>query len=204
MNAVRWWLVVGWLGLLAGAVGQPKLRLETGHLNMAAVGSARLSADGATILTTWSEESVRIWDAATGRVLRQLSDDTGGVNGASFSPDGQQVVTASNDHSARLWDVATGREIRRFVGHQGAVNSASFSTDGRLVLTASDDMTARIWDAITGREIRHLKGDQGGVHLASLSTDGRFVVTRAAIRHGCGTWPGAASFADLAGKERRS
>src|SRR3990170_1404202 len=126
--------------------------------------SASFSPDGRRIVTASHDRTAKIWDTATGQLIRTLQGHRNVVCAASFSPDGQRVVTASRDGTAKIWDVATGQLIHTLQGHQGGVYSASFSPDGRWVVTASDDHTARIWDAATGQVIHTLQGHQGAIY----------------------------------------
>jgi WD40 repeat protein len=138
--------------------------------------SAVFSPDGKKVVTASSDETARIFDAETGKELRQLNGHNYFVCCASFSPDGKKVVTASNK-TARIWDAETGKELRQLNGHTDDVRSASFSPDGKKVVTASTDKTARIWDAETGKELRQLKGHTSWVRSASFSPDDKKVVT---------------------------
>ena len=143
-----------------------------------AVSSVAFSADGRRIVTATASYggSPQIWDAETGKKLRQLSGQQDVVVRAAFSADGRRIVTATFDGTARIWDAETGRELRALDGHKGTVFSAVFSADGRRIVTASEDKTARIWDAETGKELRAL-AHEGRVLGAAFSADGRRVVT---------------------------
>ena len=66
---------------------------------------AAYSHDGTRIVTAADDETVRIWDAATGDEITVLHRHRGRVHCAAFSPDGTRIVTASNDKTARIWDV---------------------------------------------------------------------------------------------------
>ena len=68
--------------------------------------SAAYSPDGKYIVTASDDGTARIWDAATGQEVRQLSGHTDWVLSAAYSPDGKHIVTASGDRTARIWDVA--------------------------------------------------------------------------------------------------
>ena len=154
--------------------GAERLRL-VGHNS--AVRSASFSPDGSRIVTASSDQTVRVWDAASGGELRVLRGHDGRVMSASFSPDGGRILTASDDRTVRVWDAASGGEIRVLRGHEGSVNSASFTPDGGHIVTASDDRTVRVWDAASGGEMRVLRGHDDTVRSASFSPDGGRIVT---------------------------
>ena len=68
------------------------------HLAATPTGSTRppYSPDGKFIVTASTDETARIWDAATGQQFRSLSGHTNAVNSAAYSPDGKFIVTASS------------------------------------------------------------------------------------------------------------
>src|SRR5262249_8191950 len=117
--------------------------------------NAVYSPDGAIILTAaWSDKSIRLWSAVTGKEVDRLERHQDLTGRALFDPAGRWVVTVSGDNTARLWELApaTGKrssrwtEIARFVGHDSFVSSASFSPDrSRLATFSVNEHTARIW-----------------------------------------------------------
>jgi WD40 repeat protein len=134
------------------------------------------SPDGRQILTEWGGHSARIWDAATGRVLSEVSEGAANLTDAVFSPDGRQILTVASDRVARIRSASTGRVQVELRGHTDLIFSAAFSPDGRRVVTASFDKTARIWDAATGRELLRLPHDDK-VYGVRFSFDGGRLVT---------------------------
>ena len=73
-------------------------------------GNAVFSPDGKTIATT-EENTIKLWQVETGKLLHTLKGHEEYVGNAAFSPDGKLVVTSSDDKTARLWKVFSTQEL---------------------------------------------------------------------------------------------
>lgn len=112
------------------------------------------SADSTLLASGASDDSdVRIWDVATGRVLRRLSGHTGWIRSLAFAPDGTLLASGSTDQTVRIWDAATGQLRATLSGHAGFIGGVAFSPDGATLASASRDGSVRLWDVASGREI---------------------------------------------------
>ena len=58
------------------------------------VNDAAFSPDGARILTASADNTAKLWDAASGKLIASFAHHAE-VNGAAFSPDGARILTAS-------------------------------------------------------------------------------------------------------------
>ncbi len=141
------------------------------------VNSVSFSPDGSRIVSGSSDNSIKLWDAATGAELRTLTGHSDSVLSVSFSPDGSRIVSGSSDKTIKLWDAATGAELRTLTGHSDSVNSVSFSPDGARIVSASNDNTIKVWDAATGAELRTLTGHSENVWSVSFSPDEARIVS---------------------------
>jgi Heterokaryon incompatibility protein (HET)/WD domain, G-beta repeat len=86
---------------------QLKVTYDLEQLNghKGSVMSVALSPNGTIISSSSMDESVRVWDAATGRKQQQL-DGHRGLWSVAFSPDGTTIASGSLDRSVRVWDAA--------------------------------------------------------------------------------------------------
>jgi WD40 repeat protein/uncharacterized caspase-like protein len=166
---------------------KPELILQTGYNTF--IGATRLvfSPDGRLLATaTYRSSTIKLWETATGRELRNLSSGTQSVIGVSpviaFSPDNRLVAAAAGDNSVKIWDVTTGRELQTLVGPQGSmvasfgVSFIAFTANGQIV-TVSDAI--KVWEVSSGKELRSLgttefsvAGFSGGEVSVALSPDG--------------------------------
>lgn len=125
------------------SIGRPVASSTRGALGTAP------SPDG-KLIVSWSDESLQLWDAATGQAIGppMLHEDT--VLGAEWSRDGRRFLSWSLDGTARLWDAASGRQIGASLVHRGPVVGARWSHDESAILSWSQD-EAYIWNASTLR-----------------------------------------------------
>jgi len=156
---------------------RPELVAQLGHFYP--VISVTFSPNGRWVLTGSEDNTVRLWEATTGREIRHFQGHTKGVSTVAFSPDGKQILTTSkiSDNTARLWEAATGKELQVLRGHSGPVSSAAFSPDGRRVLTGGQDQTARLWEVATDKEPKVSRGYSGPVWSVTFSPDGPRAMT---------------------------
>lgn len=74
---------------------------------LSGVRSVAFSPDGRRIASGSQDETIRIWDAATGQqVGLPLAGHEWWVDRVAFSPDGLNLLSASYEHGLRVWDVA--------------------------------------------------------------------------------------------------
>src|SRR4030067_474329 len=104
------------------------------------------------VVTASSDNTARVWDAASGETVAMLQGHTGPVLSAAFSPDGKWVVTSSNDKTARVWEAATGRSVAVLSGHEIQVVDAVFSPDGKVIATRGGGRAGRAWGGATRQE----------------------------------------------------
>jgi WD40 repeat protein len=140
------------------------------------VWTARLSGNGALLATASGDQTTRIWDVASGKVLHEFRSEKAVYN-AVFSPDSRRVLIGSADRTARIINLDTGRQVSETMRHPGGVWFTQFSPDGRLVLTGDDSGVARLWDAESGLPMSNWFRSRISLKCALFSPDGRHIIT---------------------------
>jgi WD40 repeat protein/uncharacterized caspase-like protein len=140
---------------------------------------AVFSPDSARVLSANHEGTFKVWDAATGRMIRTIPAHLDPIKGAVFSGNGTRLIstTGSGDNVLRLRDVASGQPIRTFEEHTKGVSSVTLSYDGTRVLSGGYDNSLRLWDAASGQLLHAFTGHTGPVQSVALSPDGRHVAS---------------------------
>ena len=97
------------------------------------------SKDGKTLASGSYDNSIRLWDVSSGRLLRILNGHSKVVNSVAFSPDGRLLASGSDDTTVKVWDVDSGIELKTLYDHTESVTSVAFSPDGTMLATGSYD-----------------------------------------------------------------
>jgi RNA polymerase sigma factor (sigma-70 family) len=122
-----------------------------------------LSKDGKFL--AWAGMPIRIYDAHTGKELRQLEGSTAVT--VAFSPDGK-LLASSNGEDIVLWDTATYRQFRHWRG--GEVDIC-FSPDGKRLALLGRDNAVHLWDVGSGKEVCRLAGHS--IRSFAFAPDGK-------------------------------
>jgi WD40 repeat protein len=111
------------------------------------VDALAFSPDGKLLATTCSTESLRIWEVATGRKIKELKAVHASI---LWSPDGKSLATGGGD-KILIWDVETGQVTDTLEGHKGGADPVAWLDNGKTLVCAGMDRTLRYWDAHNGR-----------------------------------------------------
>jgi WD40 repeat protein/serine/threonine protein kinase len=186
-------------------VGRPSLTYKllltlAGHLNT--VTCVSYSHAGRWIATGGKDNTARIWDAQSGRLMKILEGHDGWVLDVAFSPDGKRLATASVDHTAKIWQIDTGKLLFELSGNTSQTLQAdwdwdksgswpsstppstswilqvAWSPDGKCIATGGQDGTICLWDSTKGTLlVPPLQGHRDGVSSLAFNPDGLRLAT---------------------------
>jgi WD40 repeat protein len=144
-----------------------------------------------------TQGEVKLWEVATGKLLRTWTVEGQIVFSVRFSPDGKLLAAASGPGSSaektpgqiHLWQVATGRLVRELQGHACGAYVVAFSPDGERLASggiskidpskegpvrgqhATGDVT--LWNLRTGKAEWTREAHRGAVGSLVFAPDGK-------------------------------
>jgi WD40 repeat protein len=116
------------------------------------------------------DSTVRLWEVATGRHLREFPTSHYGIPDVAFSPDGRTLAAAQ---SSCFLNVQTGEGGRPVGEHWYLERCVAFSPDGRVVAMGGYDGVVRLCEVATGAEVYQFQGHRGMVNTVAFFPDGR-------------------------------
>ncbi|KAI7830223.1 WD40-repeat-containing domain protein [Gamsiella multidivaricata] len=123
--------------------------------------------DDNKIISGSRDNTIKIWDLASGLCLRTYSGHSASVLCLQY--DESRIVSGSSDTSIIVWDLDIGKVLRRLTGHADSVLSLRFEKD--IVVSCSKDRTVKIWKISTGEMIRTLIGHRAAVNAVQFSPE---------------------------------
>ncbi|HAB15641.1 MAG TPA: protein kinase [Verrucomicrobiota bacterium] len=93
----------------------------------------------------YEDPTIRIWDAATGKLINSLTGHTGWVCNLEFTKDGRRLISAASDQTIRCWDTSTWRETGVLRGHTDEIHAVAISDTAHLIASAGKDGNLMLW-----------------------------------------------------------
>jgi WD40 repeat protein len=126
--------------------------------------------DGKRVVSVGADSVARLWDAATGRPIREYSVAPASVHTLALSADGRRVALAGRDEAVRVFDVATGDVVALLEPFPQGVASLRFRADGALVVGGRDGFA--VWDVENEKTLSRTEPLDRGFAFA-IAADGK-------------------------------
>lgn len=132
-----------------------------------------MSRDHRYVLSGAMDQSIRLWDVESGKLMRVFLGHSGTVTSLAFSPDGKTFLAGTGNGSLCLWEAA--REKALWKSETGeSVNGVAISPDGKLAASTGDDNKLRLWSMESGKCLRSVTLAAGGIAV-DFSGDGKLL-----------------------------
>jgi WD40 repeat protein len=126
---------------------------------------------GRPMVTGIGTNTPRLWDTATGKLLRALEGHTAATTTVAWSPGGKVLATGGHDKTVRVWAPATGKMLRTLGGFEGPVTALAVAADGKIA-AGSSDQKVRVF-AAGEKPSKTFTGHDGAVNALAWGKDGR-------------------------------
>lgn len=135
-----------------------------------------LSPDGTMLATVGSDAILKMWNIASGDLVRSLAP--AGTHAVAFSPDGSLIASGARTGILRVWRVATG-ELMHEIDAGSRMFSVAYSPDGLLLATAHGlpDFAVRVWSAETGELVWESFEHFADAHVIAFSPNGETIAS---------------------------
>ncbi|HZN33207.1 MAG TPA: WD40 repeat domain-containing protein, partial [Pirellulaceae bacterium] len=142
-----------------------------------------LTPDGAMLLSASENHSIYCWDAATGRLIREIDVSPMHIRGFALSRDGRQISVAGfwysedrtrSERQVRILDATSGQTLQTLNRDDTSLDrhEMAFTPDGKLLLSLGTAGIFRVEEPASGIEILQEKFPRDVNPYFALSPDG--------------------------------
>lgn len=138
-----------------------------------ALADVSLSGTGSIIATAGADNQLRLWHAASGKLLERLSGHSAPLTRVALTTDGRRVISGGNDRNVIRWTPAV---TSAWPAHKSPIRSIAFTPDGKHLVSGGDDKRVARWLVPEGQPANEYTGATAVVRSLSISRDGRLLV----------------------------
>jgi len=168
-----------------------KARFGTIRFRHSERGSIHILPDSTTVVTSPDEHSLRIWDARTGVLLREINLEPLHFDRFAVSPDGKLIAVpgffnaeASTEVEVRVVDAESGKVVQSFKRDSRDNSQAlAFMPDSKLLVSLGMGGLLRIEEVSSGTELLSQSFPRDNGATLAISPDGK----RIAVQTGANT-----------------
>src|SRR5262249_35843275 len=130
---------------------------------LVSVRAVAFSPDGKLLAARGQDQVVRLWEAATGKHLRDFKgtawepEELPFADPIVFSPDGSRLACRDGEASLRIWRTSTGEIDLTLKGQGEPASARAYSRDGTQLHSAGEG-SIWTWDALPSDQRRHIAG----------------------------------------------
>jgi tricorn protease-like protein len=118
--------------------------------------------DGKTFYTASWDQTIRLFDAATGKIKTKLVGPKYQLYGLALSSDGKQLWSCYSSGDVTTWNTKTNKLAKTYnpmpkTSSKGECHAVALSSDGKTLAAGFDDGTVVFMNATDGKELRRAK-----------------------------------------------
>ena len=149
------------------------------------------SPDGQQLASGSADQSICLWQVATGTLVNTFCDHVGPIFTLAFDPTGTLLASAGRDRVVRIWDLAARTLRHHCIGHTEEVIDLRFhyvtATGITWLITGSRDQSVRLWASDSG-QLHHTLVDANNEILAIAASPGGHLLAASGADHMIRCW----------------
>lgn len=131
---------------------------------------ATFSPRGALIATCSRDQSIGLWDSATGQQLASSRRADAAITNVHFSNDDDLLLGLSANKSILIWN-GKGTLVQQIKHHNLYFGGASFGPKKDQVVSFTVDHAIQIWDINSGQLLKEIKAHDGIIRQVLMAPD---------------------------------
>lgn len=134
------------------------------------------SRDGKQLLSGAADKFVKLFDVASGALVRSYEGHTGHVLGVAFQADGSSLASAGADNAIKVWNSETGEQRRTINNYSKQVTCIDFVGISENLISGSGDFNVKFHRASNGQNFRSFGGSKDYIYAALAAGDESLVI----------------------------
>ncbi|NES20878.1 MAG: protein kinase, partial [Symploca sp. SIO3E6] len=145
-------------------------RTISGHKDT--VRAVAIAPDGQMMVSGSYDQTIRLWELPSGKLLRTLLGHTRRVTGIAISSDGKLLASSSYDRTIKLWELPSGELLYTLPRQSGKIRYLAFSPNNRTLISTSD-LEIKLWAVNASQLLQPLTGRSVSARIATFCPDGQ-------------------------------
>ncbi len=144
------------------------------------------------IVSCGDDKTVKVWNAADGKLVQSLDAHDGPVSGVAVNADATRIVSCGADKTVKVFALpakpGTKEEKPVVIALPAAASAVALSPNGlRIAVAVSDDKTGRVhvFDVASGKELLVFAEHAGAIPALSFLADNHTLVSAGADKRVC-------------------
>jgi WD40 repeat protein len=138
--------------------------------------AVEISPDGTLVASGSADKFVKVFEIATGKLVRSFEGHTHHVLGVSWRSDGRILASAGADSVVKVWNLESGEQVRTIEGFGKQVTAVRFVDFTSNIVTSCGDRNVRLHNTDNGQGVRTFGGGAEYLYTADITPDGRRVI----------------------------